>query len=407
METRNKRLLILGAGRGQVGLYKAAKELGVTTIAGTMPGDHLPCMPLADEVCYMNIINPDEVEEKTTGLQFDGVATCCLDKGLKALGRLCDRRGLPGYSEATADLCNDKLLMKRRLAEQGVNTAVYERITAENELREAVSRIGGYPVIVKATDLAGSKGIYRAADERELLDGFRKAMAETKRDYVIVEKFLQGREFGAQAFISNGRVLFVMPHGDTLFHGSTNVPIGHYVPYECTDELRGKIAAEATKAIRAMGLDNCAVNLDFIEVDGTVYVLELSGRIGANGLPEVTSANYGLDYYKMVVYAALGLSVDPLWATRHEGKAACSTMIVSTDRSGTVEEIRVPDCLGPEVIDLTLFVRRGSEIHKFANSNHCIGQIVVTGPSVAECERHSKEILSLIEIDLQPNTETI
>ncbi|SQC98625.1 Uncharacterised protein [Fusobacterium necrophorum subsp. necrophorum] len=34
----DKRLLILGAGRGQIGLYKAAKELGIKTIAGTMPG---------------------------------------------------------------------------------------------------------------------------------------------------------------------------------------------------------------------------------------------------------------------------------------------------------------------------------------------------------------------------------
>lgn len=30
-----KRLLVLGAGRGQIGLYKAAKEMGITTIAGT------------------------------------------------------------------------------------------------------------------------------------------------------------------------------------------------------------------------------------------------------------------------------------------------------------------------------------------------------------------------------------
>ena len=60
-----KRLLILGAGRGQIGLYKAAKEMGITTIAGTMPGAHLPCVTLADEVCYMDIADPEEVTEKS------------------------------------------------------------------------------------------------------------------------------------------------------------------------------------------------------------------------------------------------------------------------------------------------------------------------------------------------------
>lgn len=37
MNVKGKRLLILGAGRGQIGLYKAAREMGVVSIAGTMP----------------------------------------------------------------------------------------------------------------------------------------------------------------------------------------------------------------------------------------------------------------------------------------------------------------------------------------------------------------------------------
>lgn len=65
MNAQRKRLLILGAGRGQIGLYKAAREMGVISIAGTMPNNNPPCIPLADEVCYMDILDPDEVESKT------------------------------------------------------------------------------------------------------------------------------------------------------------------------------------------------------------------------------------------------------------------------------------------------------------------------------------------------------
>ena len=32
MNVKGKRLLILGAGRGQIGLYKAAREMGVVSI---------------------------------------------------------------------------------------------------------------------------------------------------------------------------------------------------------------------------------------------------------------------------------------------------------------------------------------------------------------------------------------
>lgn len=90
MDVTGKRLLILGAGCGQVGLYKAAKEMGIIIIAGTMPDNNPPCIALADEICYMNIANPDEVAEKASELQIDGVATCCIDTGISALGKTCD-----------------------------------------------------------------------------------------------------------------------------------------------------------------------------------------------------------------------------------------------------------------------------------------------------------------------------
>lgn len=71
MGVEGKRLLVLGAGRGQIGLYKAAKEMGITTIAGTMPDNNPPGIPLADEVCFMNIANPDEVAKKAANLKLD------------------------------------------------------------------------------------------------------------------------------------------------------------------------------------------------------------------------------------------------------------------------------------------------------------------------------------------------
>lgn len=43
-------------------------------------------------------------------------------------------------------------------------------------------------------------------------------MKLTKRSYCIVEEFIEGWEFGAQAFVYNNEVLFVMPHGDRKYY---------------------------------------------------------------------------------------------------------------------------------------------------------------------------------------------
>jgi len=401
MNTKGKRLLILGAGRGQIGLYKAAHEMGVTTIAGTLPDSNPPCISLADEICYMNILDPDEVERKASKFFFDGVATCCLDKGLKALGRLCDKYSIPGYTENAAELCNNKLKMKIRLIEQGVNTAPFKRISREDDVCSAVEYLGGYPIIIKATDLAGSKGIYKASNKEEAICGFRKAKQETKKEFLLIEKFLEGKEFGCQAFIYNGNVLFVMPHGDLLYNAATAVPIGHYVPYECSDELLSKITVESKKAIIALGLNDCAVNIDFIEVNGNVYILELSGRAGANCLPELVSINYGINYYKMIVSAALGIDPQDIWNERNKGKAGLAKMIISQDKSGILKSIQYNGRKEPYIFDINLFAKPGSEVYKFRNSNHCLAQVVVQGDNLQECYDRADKVISDISIEIQ------
>lgn len=400
-DLKDKKILILGAGRGQLGLYKAAKELGITTIGATLLDKTPYCMDFADEICEMNIMNPDEVEEKSSNLAFDGVATCCLDKGLRALGRLCDVRGLVGFSEESAELCNNKLLMKQRFKEYGVSSAQFELIKTREEIDNIIESLGGYPVIVKATDLAGSRGIYIARNREEAITGFEQSMSETSKDYLIIERFIEGNEFGAQAFIQNGKVLFIMPHGDIIHKARTNVPVGHYVPYSIDETLNEKIKVASTRAIQSMGLDNCAVNLDFIEKDGEVYVLELSGRIGANGLPEVVSGYFNIDYYKMVLLSSLGIDVETIWNNRHVDGAVMSRMIFSENKSGILNSVHHNLIeTDPAIFGFQIFAKEGDVIHRFENSSHCVGQLTVKAPTVEECKNISDNFISSIDIDL-------
>lgn len=398
---KNKRLLILGAGRGQLGLYKAAKDLGYVVIAGSLPGAHKPTLDLADEVCHMDISNPDDVLNKSRELNLDGVATCCLDTGVSSLGRVCDQLNLVGITEKSAKLCNDKSIMKKAFIENRVNTANYYEISSEDELNEALDRIQ-LPVIIKATDLQGSNGIYIAKSKEEAKSGFSNAMSKTKRDYCIIEEFIEGYEFGAQAFVYNGEVLFVMPHGDETYMSHTAVPVGHYVPLEVDDSIVEKIRIEVIKAIRALGLNNCAVNVDMIMRDNEVYIIELTGRVGANCLPELVEINYGIEYYKMI--ALMAVNENPLiyWEERSDiHEAGLARMIIETEKSGLLREIRNNNTMDDDIFEITFFKNGNDEIRKFENSNDCIGQIIVKGENIHKCEEKIELVENKIEIILK------
>ena len=401
MNVKGKRLLVVGAGRGQIGLYKAAKEMGVHTIAGTMPDNNPPGIKLADEVCYMNIAKPDEVLEKAKTLNIDGLTTSCLDTGVPAIGKVCDALGLTGLTENAAIMCGDKLKMKKAFMEHGVSTAKFVEIHSQEELEKALD-ILQLPVIIKATDLQGSNGIYIAKTHEAAIEGFNGAMEKTHRDYCIVEQYIEGYEFGAQAFVYHGDVLFVMPHGDETYMSHTAVPVGHYVPFE-GDEIIHKQAEEAVKgAIRALELNNCAVNVDLILKDDIVYLIELTGRVGANCLPELTQINFGIEYYKMIIAMALGEDPLELWEQRRDKtKAGLAKMILETEKSGILESIEYKGKIEGNVLEVTFFKHPGDEIRVFENSNDCIGQIIVQGDTMDDCNKILECVLNQIDMNLK------
>ena len=78
--------------------------------------------------------------------------------------------------------------------------------------------------------------------------------------------------------------------------------------------LRVHSREQVLKAVRAIGLDNTAVDLDMMAVGGEAFVIEVNGRAGASCLPEMVGLRYGTDYYEALIRLALGEDVAGIFA---------------------------------------------------------------------------------------------
>ncbi|MBO3724720.1 ATP-grasp domain-containing protein [Actinomyces bowdenii] len=395
-----RRILIIGAGRGQVGLIRAAKRLGATAVVATLPQPHLPGLALADEVAEVDILDVDAVVRAARDARVDAVATSCLDTGLEALGAVVDALRLRGLSRSTARLCFDKLEMKQRLEEAGVPTAVYVPVASAQEVPAALERTG-LPAVVKATDLQGSSGVFMVDTAQEAQEAFTRAAELSRGGRVIVERFLEGREFGAQALMHDGGILHITVHGDDLATGPVPVPVGHHVPMDADPALREQARRVIADAIRALGLRDCAINVDLMESRGIVHVIELTGRAGANGLPELMSTVYGLDYYEMVAREALDLEVRQTWQSASPWPgAALALMLIDPEARGTIASVQAPRELPEWATDLQVFKSVGETMEGFSSSNDCIGQVVVRGESLQECRRRAEGLGSAVRLEM-------
>ncbi len=389
-----KKLMIMGAGIYQVPLIKKAREMGIYTIAVSIPGNY-PGFAFADEVCHLNTVDYDAVLKVAKEMQIDGIVTAGTDVAVITIGKVCDEMGLHGLSFEAAKIAVDKMLMKECYEEHGVRTARYRKVMFGEDVREMIKDFN-YPLIFKTVDSSGSRGITRVDSPEEIDAAVAEAKKYTRKDYYLVEEFIIGSEFGAQAFIYDGELKFVLPHGDYVFVGNTGVPVGHFAPFELTPEQIADVEDQTKRAVQAMKLDNCAINCDFIMKDGKTYVLEIGGRSGATCLAELVSLYYGFDYYEKIIQAALGMSPEfPLTQA-----VPNASKLLMSDKDGILRGIvdHNDHVNNQDLCDVTFDYKIGEEVKKFKVGPHRIGHVITKGTTLDEAVKALDEAISKIDI---------
>lgn len=383
----------------------------------SVPGNY-PGFAFGDKIYYEDTRDYEKILEIARNEQIDGIVTTGTDVAVVTIGKVCDALGLSGLSFEAGKTATDKMLMKQKYEEYGVRTARYRRISlmgAEKEKQQdSHSRFENqdkdskfieylekeleglqFPLIFKAVDTSGSRGIVKAEDSSKFVEAYRAVRENTRKDYFIVEEFLEGEEFGAQSFVCRGEVQFILPHGDYVFQGDTGVPIGHWAPYELEQSVIEDAKEQLQKAVKAMGLDNCALNADFILSGGKPYVLEIGGRAGATCLTELVSLYYGYNYYEKIIQAALGLPVD------FASEKACPNvgMLLRSENTGVIQEIvNRNDREDKQIVEIQFDYQVGDEVQAFRVGPHRIGHVVVQADTLEEAKHKMEEALGNIEV---------
>lgn len=387
-----KKILILGAGVYQLPLIKAAKSMGLEVVVTSVKGNY-PGFALADRIYFEDTTDEKEIFNIARKEKVDGVCTSGTDVAMKSLGLVVDELGLVGPSYQAAMASSDKLVMKLLFQENGIKSADFRKISNLHESYEAFDALQK-PVIFKVLDSSGSRGTIKVEDKSEIPEVLEKLKQVTAKKEFIVEEFIEGIEFGAQAFVQNGEILFVLPHGDMLHQGKTVVPVGHYMPFEMSlPDLREQME----KAVRALEMDHCAINADLILRDGEIYFLELAARAGATCLPELVSIYYDIDYYELIIRAAMGARISQQFC----GNQVCGAEILKAPKSGIITQVDLKVEPSDKIVDCSLDYEPGDSVNKFEVGPDRIGQIIAKGDSLEEVFKTLEKVKKQIHLSIQ------
>lgn len=393
---------ILIANRGEIALriLRAAKELGIATVAvhSTADADAMH-VRLADEsVC----IGPPPARDSY--LNIPSIIAACEITGADAVhpgyGFLSENArfaevlnhhgiGFIGPKAEHIRIMGDKIEAKRTAKRLGIPCVPGSEggVTDTDEAKRVAADIG-YPVLIKAASGGGGRGMKVARSEADLENALMTARTEAKAafgdDAVYIEKYLEKPRHIEVQVLGDGR-----GNAIHLAERDCSLQRRHQKVWEegpspaLNAEMREQIGGTVARAMQELGYLG-AGTIEFLYEDGQFYFIEMNTRIQVEH--PVTEMITGIDLVNEQIRVAAGapLSVrqEDVRVEGHAIECRINAEHPATFRPspGTITYFHPPGGLGVRV-DSAAF--QGYRIPPHYDS--LMGKLIVHGRTRNEC----------------------
>ena len=373
-----KKLLLLGGSRYLLPVIRTAHKLGIYVITC----DYLPnniAHKYSDKYLNVSIIEKDKVLEAAKTENVDGIMSFACDPGVETMAYVCEKLGLPcaGSYKSVLTL-QDKVLFRKFLQDNHFSVPYARGFSTYNEWEKA-SHEFSFPVIVKPADSAGSKGVTRVDDKKQMKAAVDTAVSYSKTKRFIVEEFIekQGDSSDCDCFSVDGKMVYVSFSNQKFDEIASNpyTPAGYTWPPEMPKSAQEYLISELNRLCRLLDLKSSIYNVETrIGVDGKPYIMEVSPRGGGNRLAEMMGYVSHEDLIEQAIHAAMGEPCRITGMPQYEGY--WYEYILHAEKSGTFEDVLIDDKLHENLIERDIWVKPGDSVHTFTGANETIGTLI-------------------------------
>ena len=399
-----KTVLFIGAGRNQRGAIERVRELGVRVVAvdrnAAAPG--LTAADAGEAVDFADLAAVAEVGRRHG---VDGVLTIAADSAVPVVAAVAAELGLPGIGPEAAHLATNKIAMRRVFAERGVPQPQFAALRRQTEVR-AAARAVGFPAVVKPVDSAGQRGISLVHDADELGAQMAFAIAASRSQEVIVERFHEGREVNTLLVARDGDVHLVTASDRLRPEGvGFGVALAHVYPSTLFGDALEEVERVAVAAVRAIGLRNGIAYPQLLVLPhaNEVLVVEIAARIPGGQMVEVPRFGVGIDLVEVAVLQALGEPVpDELVTPRFHRPVAIRFLTAEPGPlpTGVVQSVGPLDkaLAFPGVQRVETWIEAGETIRPVQTDGDRRGYVLADGSTNLEALERAEAAASLIDV---------
>ena len=397
-----KKLMLLGGLRYLLPVIEAAHKLGIYVITCDYLPDNI-AHKYSDEYHNVSIVDKDAVLELARKLQIDGIMSFAVDPGVMTAAYVQEQMGLPGNPYESVCILQNKDRFRNFLTQHGFNVPKAKGFASiEDALAEKYWF--PWPVIVKPTDSAGSKGVTRVDSLEDLEPALKVAFEHSISGRVIVEEFIekQGCSSDTDCFSVDGKLKFVSFSAQRFDEDAPNpyTPSAYSWPSTFTKEQEEELTSEIQRLLTLLGMRTSIYNIETrVGVNGKPYIMEVSPRGGGNRLAEMLRYATGVDLITNAVRAAVGEEVVDVEQKPYNGHWA--EVVLHADQNGHFEGIDINDDLKKNVREVDLWVKQNDKVSSFHGANDAIGTLVLSFPTAFELNEKLKLLKQMLKIHVR------
>ena len=397
-----KRLMLLGGIRYLLPVVEAAHKQDYYVITADYIPDNI-AHKYSDEYVNVSIIDKEAVLRVAREKKIDGIMSFGVDPGVVSASYVQNKMGLPSFGPfESVEILQNKDKFRAFLTEHGFNVP---KARGYSKMEDAMSDANkwDYPIIVKPTDAAGSKGVTRVDDLTHLKEAVDYAFEKSIYKQIIIEDFIEkvGCSSDTDCMSVDGKLKFVSFCAQRFDLNAINpyIPAAYSWPSTFTHEQEEYLTSEIQRLITLLGLKTVVYNIETrIGTNGKPYIMELTPRGGGNRLCEMLRYATGVDMITAITRAMVGDPiVDPIEQRPYNGNWA--EIILHADKDGVFDHLEISKALPAEVVEEDLWVKKGDKVESFEGANNAIGTLVLKFQSANDLENaitHQSDWLYII-----------
>ena len=375
----SKKLMLLGGIRYLLPVIQAAHQQGYYVITA----DYLPvniAHRYSDEYVNVSIVDKKAVLAVAKERHIDGIMSFGVDPGVVSAAYVQTELGLPSFGPfQSVEILQNKDKFRTFLRDNHFNVPYFKSYGSLQDAGRDKSEFN-YPVIVKPTDSAGSKGVSRVDREDRLLPAIESAFNYSFSGHIIIEEFIEkkGCSSDTDCFSIDGKLSFVSFSAQRFDPEAPNpnTPSAYSWPSTFTDAEERYLTSEIQRLISLLGMKTLVYNVETrVGINGIPYIMELTPRGGGNRLSEMLRYATGVDMITAITRTAVGDPIGPIEQKDYNGHWA--EIILHSNKQGRFQSIQIDHTIPAEIIEKDLWVKPGDYIHAFNGANDAIGTLIL------------------------------